>query len=589
MTRLPVILTLLIVTLLASVEASSRSDRKNPGSPSPADVAKADYLYLEALRSKSNENFDAAYELLSRAHRLNPADKEIGLELSNYLFMMATDPGDTLLLNDGMTMLRDYWMENPGDYHAGVRYGLLAIRLLSRPEAVEVWEKLHSAFPDKSEISFQLADVLSRAGGEEDRSRALAIFDSIEAVEGPSPQLSSNKIQLYLSRGDTTAVISEAERLFDAHPDKSELADFAGKIHAMFGDSDMALALFDRACQLDPTSGLAYYSKAEYYNSRGDSVGFDREVFNALRQPDLDVDTKLSILKGYIHEIYTDTVQQPRITHLFDTLVVQHPAAPEIRDDYARYLVVTKDYPGAAEQLEQAVGLEPDNPEGWEMLTSLYIQLDRLPQAADAARRSLHYFPENARQYLVLATIHSQEHRYDSCRVELENALKYTDPADIQALSSIYTTMGDNFFLQQQPDSAFHYYRRALQFNPDNTLALNNCAYHMAVEGKDLDDALALIERLMSIEDNNPTSLDTYAWVLFRRKDYAKAREIIDQTLELTPDEDLTADVLEHAGDIYFMDGDPDRAVEFWKQALKFDPDNKLLQRKVTNRAYYFK
>ena len=111
----------------------------------------------------------------------------------------------------------------------------------------------------------------------------------------------------------------------------------------------------------------------------------------------------------------------------------------------------------------------------------------------------------------------------------------------------------------------------------------------MAVEGKDLDDALALIERLMSIEDNNPTSLDTYAWVLFRRKDYAKAREIIDQTLELTPDEDLTADVLEHAGDIYFMDGDPDRAVEFWKQALKFDPDNKLLQRKVTNRAYYFK
>lgn len=589
MTRLPVLLTLLIVILMVSPDASSRSDRKTPAAPEAADVAKADYLYLEALRSKSNENFDAAYELLSRARRLNPDDKEIGLELSNYLFMMATDPSDSLLLNDGMTMLRDYWMENPDDYHAGVRYGLLAIRLLSRPEAVQAWEKLHSVFPDKSEISFQLADVLSRAGSEADRSRALAIFDSIEAVEGPSPQLSSNKIQLLLARADTVAVISEAERLFDAHPDNAEFAVFAGKVHAMFGDSDMALALFDRACQLDPTSGLAYYSKAEYYNSRGDSVGFDREVFNALRQPDLDIDTKLSILKGYIHEIYTDTVQQPRITHLFDTLVVQHPAAPEIRDDYARYLVVTKDYPGAAEQLEQAVGLEPDNPDGWEMLTSLYIQLDRLPEAADAARRSLHYFPENARQHLVLASIYSMEHRYDSCRVALDNALKYTDPTDVQTLSSIYTTKGDNAYIQQDPDSAFYYYRKALQFNPNNTLALNNCAYHMAVSGSDLDDALALIERLMTIEDNNPTSLDTYAWVLFRRKDYAKAREIIDRTLELTTDDEMTSDVLEHAGDIYFMDGDPDKAVEFWKRALKLDPDNELLKRKVSNRAYYFK
>ncbi len=588
MSRFPVILLLLALLLTASIDASSRSGQKSPAAPAAPDVAKADYLYLEALRSKSNDNLDAAYELLTRARQLNPADKEIGLELSNYLFMMAVDPSDSLLLNDGMTMLRDYWLENPGDYHAGVRYGLLAIRLLPRAQAVDAWERLHAQFPDKSEISFQLADVLSRAGTDDDRARALAIFDSIETVEGPSPQLSSNKIQLLLSRGDTTAVISEAERLFDAHPDNAEFAVFAGKVHAMFGDSDMALALFDRACQLDPASGLAYYSKAEYYNSRGDSVGFDREVFNALRQPDLDIDTKLSVLRGYIHESYADTVQQPRITRLFDTLVVQHPAAPEIRDDYARYLVVTKDYSGAAEQLEQAVGLEPDNPDGWEMLTSLYIELDRLPRAADAAHRSLHYFPESARQHLVLATIHSVQHRYDSCRLELKNALKYTDPSDVQALSSIYTTMGDNFYMEELPDSAIYYYRRALQYNPDNTLALNNCAYHLAVMGKNLDDALALIERLMTLEDNNPTSLDTYAWVLFRRKDYAKARELIDRTLELTPKDEMTSDVLEHAGDIYYMDSEPDRAVEFWKEALKLDPDNDLLKRKVTNRAYYY-
>lgn len=111
----------------------------------------------------------------------------------------------------------------------------------------------------------------------------------------------------------------------------------------------------------------------------------------------------------------------------------------------------------------------------------------------------------------------------------------------------------------------------------------------MAVEGKDLDEALHMIEKVMNEEKDNPTSLDTYAWVLFKRKDYAKAREIIDRTIELTDESDMSADVLEHAGDIYFMDGEPDMAVDFWKRAMKYDPDNELLQRKVRHKTYFFK
>ena len=54
-------------------------------------------------------------------------------------------------------------------------------------------------------------------------------------------------------------------------------------------------------------------------------MGYDREVFNALKQNSLDVNTKLSILRGYIQQMYTDSLQRPRIIQLFDTLIVQHP------------------------------------------------------------------------------------------------------------------------------------------------------------------------------------------------------------------------------------------------------------------------
>ena len=45
----------------------------------------------------------------------------------------------------------------------------------------------------------------------------------------------------------------------------------------------------------------------------------------------------------------------------------------------------------------------------------------------------------------------------------------------------------------------------------------------------------------------------------------------------------------EHAGDIYYMSGSPDEAVDFWKKALELDPGNDLLARKVKHRAYLYK
>lgn len=563
--------------------------RSRKGNADNGDAAKADYMYLEALRAKSLGNYDAAFALLSRARELNPADPETGLELSSFKLMLGSDASDSSNLAEGMAMLREYWDANPSDYYTGVKYGLLSQRMLDRDEAIRVWNALHDIYPSKVEIAFQLAEALSQGGDNADRNRAIAIYDSIEAVEGPSLALSGNKIQLYFNENDTAAVLAEADRLLESSPSNVEFLVFAGRVNATFGRGEEALKLLDRACEADPSSGLAYYSKAEYYNSINDSVGYDREVFNALRQNSLDVETKLSILRGYIQQMYTDSLQQPRIRQLFDTLIVQHPLEHDIHDYYARYLIVTKDYAGAAEQEEQTLGLNPADPEGWEMLTSLYLQENKLDKTEDAINRSMHYYPDNVRQLLILGSIYGQRNENDRAMTELKRALEKTDPNDAEMISRIYTSMGDNMYQQELADSSYVYYSKAIQYDPTNTLALNNCAYHMACEGSNLDDALRYIEAVMRSETDNPTSLDTYAWVLFKRKDYTKAREIIDRTLELTPEDDLSADVLEHAGDIYFMDGDPDHALEYWKEALKLAPDNELLQRKVRHKTYFFK
>ena len=53
--------------------------------------------------------------------------------------------------------------------------------------------------------------------------------------------------------------------------------------------------------------------------------------------------------------------------------------------------------------------------------------------------------------------------------------------------------------------------------------------------------------------------------------------------------DDLSADVLEHMGDIYFKCNEPQKAIEYWEQALKLNAENELLQRKVKQKTYFEK
>ena len=93
-----------------------------------------------------------------------------------------------------------------------------------------------------------------------------------------------------------------------------------------------------------------------------------------------------------------------------------------------------------------------------------------------------------------------------------------------------------------------------------------------------------MIDRAVEIEPDDPTMLDTYAWILFLQGDYALAKIYMDKTLSL--DKAPSAEVLEHAGDIYMMCGDAGMALEYWKQALQQNGDSETLKAKIKQRKY---
>ena len=133
-------------------------------------------------------------------------------------------------------------------------------------------------------------------------------------------------------------------------------------------------------------------------------------------------------------------------------------------------------------------------------------------------------------------------------------------------------------------EEAYAAYDSALIYNPNNIGALNNYAYYLSLERKNLDKAEEMSYKTVKAEPQNATYLDTYAWILFEKGNYAQARLYIDQAMK--GDEEKSAEVVEHGGDIYYMVGEVEQAVKYWQQALDMGSDSKTLEQKIKLRKY---
>ncbi len=85
--------------------------------------------------------------------------------------------------------------------------------------------------------------------------------------------------------------------------------------------------------------------------------------------------------------------------------------------------------------------------------------------------------------------------------------------------------------------------------------------------------------RAVSLSENNPSYLDTYAWVLYNQGDYAEARRVMQQALPI--DREQSAELLIHYGDILWALGEGFMASVYWKRAREagWEPDSDIEER----------
>ncbi|MDR2127465.1 MAG: tetratricopeptide repeat protein [Burkholderiaceae bacterium] len=116
--------------------------------------------------------------------------------------------------------------------------------------------------------------------------------------------------------------------------------------------------------------------------------------------------------------------------------------------------------------------------------------------------------------------------------------------------------------------------RQIIAQNGDAHNALNALGYTLADRGEKLDEARALIERAVQIDPDNAYIQDSLGWLEYRQGNQQEALRILEGAWRKSQDPEISA----HYGELLWLSGQQQRAREVWREGLRLDPQNKVLE-----------
>lgn len=258
----------------------------------------------------------------------------------------------------------------------------------------------------------------------------------------------------------------------------------------------------------------------------------------------------------YLTELYNADTTDAGIVYTLSTLYLQ-----------------SNDTSRALESVEEAIRLDSSDARFWYLRLVIEYEAERYDSVlriAESARKSA---GDDARTFNLEGLVHLRN--MDSTRAK-ECFLRA-----LELDSTLYPSAGSLALIYDSEDSveqSERYYSIAMSLSDSAAIYLNNCAYMYAVRGLKLETAMSLVDEALKKEPENPSYLDTKAWIYFKQSRFKDALKWIKRALKHDP---RSAPIFEHLGDIYEAMGKPSLASENWKTALELDPKNASVRQKL--------
>ncbi len=529
-------------------------------------------LFFQGLKEKVTDNLPKAAETFKRVIQIDPNNDASIYELANIKKRLNNYTEAQSLLEKDVIINPEnewYWLALANCYENGNDFVKLE----------KVFGELIRLNPDKPEYYLNKANAYFFDGKYQE---ALDVYAQLEQLTGITEDLLISRQKIYLRQGKIDLAAKQLEDRIAENPHQPKYYLFLFEIYKTNNSIDNAIKTLQNGIKSNPGSGLLHLELAEIYRNRKEENNSYNELLLAFADPEIELDQKVGIIAGYLPK-QPDVVNKSNALQLSKILVDVHPNEAKAYEVYGNMLLQNGKVTEAKTMYRKSYSLNNQVYEVQEQLVRIELSENNFDASITDGENSLSFFPNQAWMNYLVGVAWLQKNNYNKALQYLQNATALSAD-DKELLSQSYSALGDCYNSLKDNRNSDLSYEKSLSYNPDNGYTLNNYAYYLSQRGVMLDKAARLSKHANDLQPDIASFQDTYAWILFKKKEYSDAKIWLEKALNNNKNKSNV--LVEHYGDVMYYLGDTEKAVESWKKAKISGNNSPVLEKKINERRY---
>lgn len=393
-----------------------------------------------------------------------------------------------------------------------------------------------------------------------------------------------------------THYLALLDQIILQQPQRTDLHLATGLLFLRMEETDAALQAFDRGLSIEPYQPQLVMQKAELLRQRNQvDAALDLINRTALRHPhnnQLHIQqAQLLMLSGHFN----------RAELMMKDLIEQRSQDHQLHLYFALLLLDHERYESSRELLEALKERTPHNTEidfylghlaqqrgERDLALSYYRAVEQGNTFLQARARMLELFNDPAYRQRAENTINEAIAQQPGFRSGLIimlaewYKLHNLKPAALLRLSNeLHKTPDDTrllytralFYEPEAPQRTLADLRRALELEPNNPVFQNALGYTLTVHTQKYEEAHHLIALALAQQPNDPATLDSMGWVLFKLNRVEEALAFLQRAYSLFPDTEVVA----HLVRVLHRLNRQEEALEILEHYLQQTPDDRHL------------
>ena len=537
-------------------------------------------IFIEGMQAYLLGNTQDAIAKFNEVLRRNPKNDVALYELSKIAF----ESGN---MDKAIEFAQNAIKINPGNEYY---YQYLAEAKGEKQDfegAAKVYDALIKLKPKEYDYYYDWAYMLSKAGRYKE---AIDVYNQLEQKTGVQEELIFQKQPLFIKLGKIEESVNDIEKLVKIYPSETRYIGLIGEVYQSNKMYDKAIQTYNRILSVDANNADALLAIAETYGKKGDMDKREEFVQKVFNNKNIDIDAKIMTFIPYIEKLARDSSMREEVLKMADMIMAAHPNDIKATTARADVLYNSNKKKEAQAEYIKAINMDDVPATVWIQLYILNTELEDYDNLILYTKKGIEKHPKDPFGYFYNAIAHQQKKNFKEASDVLLNAFEVQkkNKEDISLFTpqlklQMLITLGDLSFELKNYERSDSSYEAALEIDPNNATVLNNYAYYLSERDDKLEKAERMSKKSNLLVDNNSAFIDTYAWIMYKMKNYQEALEWMEQAMEL-PDSAERPELLTHYGDILYKLGQTDKAIEQWEKALLKGGDKVVLEGKIKNR-----